>query len=435
MQRATKFLLHLYEYNLGVRKHPCHVNNYRSFLQLRPKYRSLWLAQVISLSGDWFNTIASVIIVNRYSASGLAVGGLFIARALPPFLLGPVAGVVADRFDRRKVLILSDVLRAGIVLCFLLIDRPERLWLLYVLTVLQFSVSTFFEPARAALVPALVENDELIKANTLASITWSAMLTLGGALGGLTASLFGVRVSLIVDALSFLVSAVLVLSITGQFRSNAVHALESGWKNFVDGLRYVRKNLDVGLVTLVKALGQVGSFDIISAIYASRVFREGQEGATTLGLMFTAFGVGAVIGPLIANRLGDSSVTWLRRAILGGFVCMPLAWLIVGVAPSLPIALLGCILRGIGGSVNWTYSDVLLQMSVPNHLLGRVFAFDFAVFTLAVSISLWLTGFITDEFHLAPRIIVLMLAVGSLAPLAIWSAALRLQLQTAEASE
>jgi MFS family permease len=411
------------------------VNSYLSFLQLRPKYRSLWLAQVISLSGDWFNTIASVIIVNRYSASGLAVGGLFIARALPPFLLGPVAGVVADRFDRRKVLILSDVLRAGIVLCFLLIDRPERLWLLYVLTVLQFSVSTFFEPARAALVPALVENDELIKANTLASITWSAMLTLGGALGGLTASLFGVRVSLIVDASSFLVSAVLVLSITGQFRSNAVHALESGWKNFVDGLRYVRKNLDVGLVTLVKALGQVGSFDIISAIYASRVFREGQEGATTLGLMFTAFGVGAVIGPLIANRLGDSSVTWLRRAILGGFVCMPLAWLIVGVAPSLPIALLGCILRGIGGSVNWTYSDVLLQMSVPNHLLGRVFAFDFGVFTLAVSISLWLTGFITDEFHLAPRIIVVMLAIGSLVPLAIWSAALRLQLQTSEASE
>jgi phosphoenolpyruvate phosphomutase-like protein/transmembrane secretion effector len=133
------------------------VNNYLSFLQLRPKYRSLWLAQVISLTGDWFNTIASVIIVNRYSASGLAVGSLFIARALPPFLLGPIAGVVADRFDRRKVLILSDMLRAGIVLCFLLVDRPERLWLLYVLTVLQFSVSTFFEPARAARAQSYVE--------------------------------------------------------------------------------------------------------------------------------------------------------------------------------------------------------------------------------------------------------------------------------------
>jgi MFS family permease len=408
--------------------------NYFSFLQLRHKFRSLWLAQVISLTGDWFNTIASVIIVNRYSASGLAVGGLFIARALPPFLLGPVAGVVADRFDRRNVLILSDILRACIVLGFLLVDRPDRLWLLYVLTVLQFSVSAFFEPARAALVPALVEADELLTANTLSSITWSAMLALGGAIGGLTASLFGVRVSLIVDAASFLASAVLVLSITGQFQSEAAHALETGWQNFVDGLNYVRKNLDVGLVTLVKALGQVGSFDIISALYAARVFREGQDGATTLGLMFTAFGLGSVIGPLISNRLGDSSTVWLRRAILGGFMCMPLAWLIVGTAPSLPIVLAGCILRGAGGSINWTYSDVLLQMTVPNHLLGRVFAFDIAVFTLAVSISLWLTGFVTDQFHLGPRTIVLLLALGSLAPLAIWAVALRWQNRSAETS-
>jgi MFS family permease len=403
------------------------MSAYVSFLRLRPQFRSLWLAQVISLTGDWFNTIASVIIVNRYSASGLAVGGLFLARALPPFLLSPIAGVVADRFDRRKVLIVSDVLRAGIVLCFLLVSRPENLWLLYVLTVLQFSISAFFEPARAALVPGLVEEDELLTANTLSSITWSAMLAFGGAIGGLTASIFGVRVSLMVDAASFLASAALVLSITGQFRTEAAHVLESGWQNFVDGMNYVRKNFDVGLVTLVKAMGQVGSFDIITALYAVHVFREGQDGATTLGLMFTAFGLGSVVGPLISNRLGDSSTVWLRRAILGGFICIPLAWLIVGLAPALPIALVGCILRGAGGSINWTYSDVLLQMSVPNHLLGRVFAFDIAVFTLAVSISLWLTGFITDTFHLSPRTIVLLLAIGSVVPLAVWSTALRWQ--------
>jgi MFS family permease len=359
---------------------------------------------------------------------------LFIARALPPFLLGPVAGVVADRFDRRKVLVLSDLLRAGIVLGFLLVDRPERLWLLYALTVLQFSISAFFEPARAALVPALVKNDELLTANTLSSITWSAMLTLGGAISGLTASLFGVRVSLIVDAASFLASAALVLSIPGQFQVEAAHALESGWQNFVDGMNYVRKNMDVGLVTLVKALGQVGSFDIIAALYAAHVFRQGQEGATTLGLMFTAFGVGAVLGPLISNRFGNSEVVWLRRAILGGFVCMPLAWLIVGTAQALPVALAGCVLRGIGGSINWTYSDVLLQMSVPNHLLGRVFAFDIAIFTLAVSVALWLTGFVTDAFHLNPRTIVLLLAAGSLIPLGVWGATLCWQSRRAEAS-
>ena len=406
------------------------MREYLSFLRLRPAFRSLWLAQVISLTGDWFNTIASVIIVSRYTASGLAVGSLFLARALPPFLLSPVAGVVADRFDRRKVLILSDVLRAGVVSCFLLINGPEDLWLLYVLTVLQFSVSAFFEPARAALLPALVESDELLTANTLSSITWSAMLTLGGAIGGLTASLFGVQVSLIVDAVTFLASAALVLTIPGQFHPTAVHASESGWQNFVDGMKYVRNNVDVGLVTLVKALGQVGSFDIIAALYAAHVFRQGQEGATTLGLMFTAFGVGAVVGPLITNRFGNSSTVWLRRAILGGFICMPLAWLIVGIAPALPVALAGCVLRGIGGSINWTYSDVLLQKTVPNRLLGRVFAFDIAIFTLAVSVSLWLTGFVTDVFHLEPRTIVLLLAAGSLFPLGVWGAVIRLQPQS-----
>lgn len=407
------------------------MQNYLTLLQRRPNFRSLWLAQVISLTGDWFNTIASVILINRLTASGLAVGGLFIARALPPFLLSPVAGVVADRFDRRVVLIVSDLLRAGIVMCFLLVDRPERLWLLYLLTVLQFSVSAFFEPARAAILPALVEGDELLDANTLSSITWSAMLTLGGAIGGLTASLFGVPVSLVVDALTFLVSAVLVIIIPGRFRAASPHVLETDWQKFIDGLRYLRQNLHIGVVTLVKALGQVGSFDIIAALYAAHVFRVGQEGATTLGLMFTSFGVGAVAGPLIANRFGDSSAVWLRRAILGGFLCMPVAWLIVGIAPSLPVVLAGCVLRGMGGSINWTYSDVILQMTVPDRLMGRVFAFDFAVFTFAVSISLYLTGYITDEFHLAPRTIVLMLATGSLAPLAIWGAALRWQSQPA----
>ena len=141
------------------------------------------------------------------------------------------------------------------------------------------------------------------------------------------------------------------------------------------------------------------------------------------------------MGPLITNRLGDSSAVWLKRAILGGFMCMPLAWLIVGLAPSLPIALVVCVLLGIGGSINWTYSDVLLQMAVPDHLLGRVFAFDLAIFTLAVSISLWLTGYITDQLHLAPRTIVFLLAAGSLAPLVLWSAALRWQRLRVESPE
>ena len=309
---------------------------YLTLLRSRSQFRYLWLAQVISLTGDWFNTIALVVIVNRYTDSGLAVGGLFLARALPPFIFGPLAGVVADRFSRRAVLILSDLLRAIVVLGYLLVDRPERVWLAYVLSAVQFSVSTFFEPARAAIVPRLVAEAELLDANTLSSITWSAMLTLGGAIGGLTAALFGVQAALVIDSLSFVASALLVFGIRGGARPAGVHAGGSGWSNFVAGLAYVRQNPDVGLVTLVKGMGQVGSFDIVAALYAEKVFRVGQEGATTLGLMFAAFGLGAVAGPLVANRFGDNSARWLRRAIVGGFALLPLAWFIIGATWAAP---------------------------------------------------------------------------------------------------
>ena len=158
------------------------VHSYLSLLRARPEFRRLWLASVVSFAGDWFNTIASVILVTRYTESGLAVGALFLARTLPQFLLGPVAGVVADRFDRKRVMVISDLLRAGIVLSFLFVDRPERLWLLYVLTVAQFTVSAFFQPASAAILPSLVQRDELVTGNVISSITWSAMLALGSAL-------------------------------------------------------------------------------------------------------------------------------------------------------------------------------------------------------------------------------------------------------------
>ena len=181
---------------------------YLTLLRTRPYYRYLWLASVVSMLGDWFNAIATVILVNKYTDSGTAVGALFLARSLPPFLLGPLAGVIADRFNRKWILILTDLSRAVIVLGFLFVNSPERAWLIYALSIAQFMVSAFFEPARAAIMPSVVEgNNELLLANTLSSATWSAMLAFGAAIGGFTAAVFGASTALIIDALSFLLSA------------------------------------------------------------------------------------------------------------------------------------------------------------------------------------------------------------------------------------
>ena len=393
---------------------------YVALVRRRKQFRYLWLAQLVSMLGDWFNAIATVILVNRYTDTGLAIGGLFLARAIPPFVIGPIAGVVADRFNRKFILIATDVLRALIVLGFLFVDSVEMAWLIYVLTLVQFSVSAFFEPARSAILPSLVEEDELLAANTLSSATWSAMLTLGAALGGLFAAAFGVRIALLVDSLTFVVSGLLVSRIALGKRADEQSAHGNGWSDFVDGLRYVRKRPNIAWLTVIKAMGQVGNLGVMAAFYAEHVFRVGDDGALTFGLLLAAMGVGSVLGPLVRDALGGNDARSLERAILFGFALIPLAWLVLGVAPSLPIVLIAGFLRGIGVSLNWTYSSVLLQMEVPDRFLGRVFALDFAIFTLAMSLAVWMTGLALDQFGLDPRGVAILLAAGSVVPFLVW---------------
>ncbi len=397
------------------------MKRYFDLLNRRPGYRNLWLASVVSLAGDWFNTIASVMIVNRYTETDLAISWILIARTIPRFFLGPLAGVMADRVNRKTIMVISDLLRAGIVLGFLVVDRPERVWLIYVLTTAQFVIASFFEPASSALIPSLIKsNDELLTANVLSSVTWSVMLALGAAAGGFFAGVFGAQAALITDAGTFLVSALLVLRIDYPGLEKSGIPSRGGWQDMVDGFGYVISRPWIGALTLVKTLGQVGSGDIIIAVYAERYFPYGQEGATALGILFAASGLGAVLGPLIGNRFVRGESLKLQRAIQYGYLLIPVGWFFVAWSPFLWVAALGMMIRLMGSSLNWTYSNVLIQSQVPNGFLGRVFALDMGMFTLASSTSIFLTGYFLDTFPLEPRTLVLCFALGNLFPLAIW---------------
>lgn len=407
---------------------------YIALLRERPQLRWLWLAMSVSLLGDWFNTIATVILVNRYTDSGLAVSALFLARGLPPFLIGPLAGVIADRFNRKMILVTSDLLRAGIVLGFLLVTSSGMAWLIYVLTAAQFVVSAFFEPARAAILPSLVDEGELLIANTLTNATWSAVLAFGAAIGGLVAAQFGVHIALVIDAFSFLLSAFFSLQIVPVFRAarEAAKHASSGWHDLVDGFRYVKRNPNIGVFTLVKGAGQVGAVDIMFALYADHIFVVGKEGAITLGVLYTCFGIGAVLGPMIGNTLGDGSERFLRRWIFIGFLMLPVGWLGFSFASFLAIAAIASLIRGMGGSINWTYSSVLLQLKTPDQYLGRVFALDFSIFTLAYALSVLVTGFLSDRLNIAPRELALVASVGGILSIVFWWAILRIPSTRAE---
>ncbi|MBT3241007.1 MAG: MFS transporter [Chloroflexi bacterium] len=398
------------------------MNEYISILKKRSSFRYLWLSSVISLAGDWFNTIASVIIVNRYTDTGLAISYVLIARTLPRFFFGPIAGVFADRFNRKSIMVISDLLRAGIVISFLFVDRAERVWLIYLLTFIQISVASFFEPASSALVPSLVKGEkELITGNVMQSITWSAMLAVGAGLGGGIAAWLGAEAALIIDSITFLLSAFLVLKIVMPKKVETQEESRLGFAGISDGLKYISKRIDVATLTTIKMMGQIGSGDIIIAVLAERYFNFGREGAISLGVMFAAAGLGAVVGPLLGNHFTDRSEKALKNLILLGYLIIPISWLVVTIAPNLWVASLGFLLRLIGASINWTYSNVLIQLKVPDNFLGRVFSLDMAFFTIASSLSIYLTGYFLDKYELDPRQLTLYFAIGGILPLIIWA--------------
>src|ERR1700752_5481126 len=183
---------------------------YVDLLRRNRSFRQLWLGQVVSQMGDWFDTLALYTLILQLTGSGRGVGLLLVARFVPSFFFGPISGVIADRFSRQRIMIISDLLRAVVVLGFLFVRRADQLWIIYVLTVFQLGLSTFFEPAKTAPFPSIVEPRELVTANAISSVTWSAMLTLGAAIGGPITSWFGTEAAFVVESLPYIPSARLI---------------------------------------------------------------------------------------------------------------------------------------------------------------------------------------------------------------------------------
>ncbi len=403
------------------------MSQYLQLLRKNPDYTRLWLAQVVSLLGDWFNTIVlSALVANYSGGSGAAVSGFLLARFIPSLIIGPFAGTLIDRFNRKNLLIASDVSRALVVLLLLLATGPDTLWLIYLLTFIQFSLSTVFEPGRNAIMPSLLRKEDLVLANTLGSVTWSVMLAGGAIIGGLVAASFGAAFALVVDSITFLISAMLIVGIT--VRPDHVRVLHqdtpapaSTERGFRDGLRYLRQRPGLAATLLVKLGQSLGNVDALMIIYATELFVVGEDGIISLSLMYAAFGLGAVIGPLVLNRFNDGSVRVMRRLIIIGYAWITLAWLVFGGASSLALVSLALVMRAMGGSVNWTYSSVIIQKSVADEYLGRMFSLDMIGFQLASAASILITGQLVDSLGIENvRFIVLGMGALSLVPLVLW---------------
>ena len=400
--------------------------SYKILFTTNHAFRRFWLAGVISQLGNWFNYIAIFVLLTKLTGSGGAVSWFLIAKFIPTTFLGPAAGVIADRFSRKTIMIISDLLRVFIVLGFLFVRRPEHVWLVYILALVQESIWTFYDPARKASVPNLCSPDELILANALSGATWSMMLAFGAALGGFVTYLFGWQTAIIIDASTFLLSALLL------FRLDLAHIPPekkekptwhdlTGITDLREGVKYVFHHKEVATLLLVKSGWALsGGILVLLTVFGEQVFSTGGEGGIS-GILYSVRGIGAALGPILAwHYLGETRKDMYRSISFSFFVASG-AYILFSQAPTLLWAL-PCVLVGhLGGSVQWVFSTTLLQQIVPDQFRGRVFAAEMALLTLILSLSTYFTGLGLDH-GVDPRLLTLRLALIFLLPGSFWIA-------------
>jgi MFS family permease len=407
---------------------PADEVGYLELLRSNRSFRFLWLGQVVSQMGDWFDTIAVYTIALRLTGSSRSVALIMVARFLPSVVMGPLSGVVADRFSRRTIMIISDLIRAVVVLGFLFVRRPGQMWLIYVLTVLQLAFSTFFEPAKTAAIPSIVSDRELLSANAIASVTWSAMLTLGAALGGLVAGGFGTDVAFVMDSLTFVASALLISTVRfpkrpPRAKTKLTVAKSLGITDTIEGGRYVRHRPRVFAYLMVKpAWGLGGGILTLLAVFGERIFPVAGKTATGIGVLFTARGIGTAVGPIVARRWTGETRKQMQVAIGVAFLIGGAFYVAFGLSRNFVLALVFVAIAHTGGSILWVFSTVLLQRAVEDQFRGRVFAAELALVTLTMAASNYLVGELMDRFGFSPRAVTVGVGTFFLLPGLIWFA-------------
>jgi MFS family permease len=399
---------------------------YLELLRTRPAYRAIWMGSVVSLAGDWFTLIALYSMLQAYTGSSEAIGLMLLARFVPPGVFSPLAGVVADRVHRKKVMIACDVLRACIVLGFLLVHDANGVWLVYVLTFAQLTLSSFFDPAEQAAIGSVVQPHEVVTANTLQGATWSAMLGFGALAGGTVTALVGRDASFVIDAGSYALSALFIsrAAIPRVEHPPRAQSLATmlGFTDLKEGWLLVARSPRLRRTLWVKVGWAIpgGTAILLYAVFGERLFTLAGSSDVAMGLLLGMRGVGAFAGPLLARRLGGDSAPWLERAIGVAFLVTALFWFLFAQSPWLLLAAVMLALAHTGVSTQWVFSSSLITLQVEDRLRGRVFAVDFMAYTMMLGVSSWVGGRLLDHHGFAPRELMSWLSVVLLGSAVVW---------------
>lgn len=401
---------------------------YRELFSNR-EFRSLYFARLVSLFGDWFNMLAILALLRSMGGSSAGdFGWILILKTLPQVSAAPIAGVIADRFSRKSIMIWSNGIRALIVLGMLSLVWFPSIPVLYVLVIMQSAAASFYEPARSAMLPDVVSVNELTAANAVGAATWSAMLTLGSAAGGVFTAYLGWQPALWVDIASYLIAIVLLWRLREpdwERKQTTDHTSLLDWLGWLDikeGIVYVWQRPRVLSLMLVKSgWCLAGAITLILTLLGEQKYVFASNAVLGVTILYVARGIGTGLGPFLSRWLSDSEPAAMEKAILWGFLCGACFYFLLPFAPNIWIASLIIICAHLGGSTIWVFSTVRLQQILPSIVRGRVFAAQQASFTVMISLSTFVYGWIFDQKWLTLRQLVFCIGGTLLIPVVLWA--------------
>jgi MFS family permease len=399
------------------------LNDFLQLLRRNRNYRYVWIGQVISEIGDNFNNIAVFALAMDTTHSGLVVAGIMLSRAIPMATIAPLAGVVLDRFNRKRIMMASDLIRAVVALAFLLTIHHHESTLMYALSALLMAASPFFSSGRASILPSITSPEELHTANSLTQTTQWTTITLGTLFGGLSAAM-GYQWAFILNSLSFVASAACIWQLRRPqgftARREATHGVRP-WHEYKEGLRYMRSSpllLGIGLIGVGWATGG-GAAQILFTLFGEQVFKRGPAG---IGFVWSAAGCGLLVGAAIAHTLGKRlGFAAYKRTISVCYVVHGGAYVLFSQMQRFGWALFFIAVSRAAVAVSSVLNVSQLLRHIPDQFRGRVFATNESMVSATAMISMAAAGI--ASIHHSPRTIGLVAGILSSSTAIFWGLA------------
>jgi MFS family permease len=350
------------------------------FTLLRQRnFALLWFGGLISIMGDMVLNVALPFFVYQVSGSTLATAVMVAAELLPRLLFGSIAGVFVDRWDRRKVMVVTSISQGLVILPLFFVQSAETLWIVYLISFIQVTFAMFFGPSENALLPLLVSEDKLIQANSLNAMNNNFARLIGPPLGGAVLALWGLPGVVLFDSLTFIIAGLMILLINQSGRaapSTEVEANVEGsswtrfWREWAEGMEIVRKDRIVAVLFTTVVMLNFGGvmIDPLGAAYIIDVVKTNAE---VFGLLVAVQAVGGIIGGLLAGKVG----TRVSAARLYGWaeVILGIVLVIRYNIPELPVLFVMTLIVGLPAALGIAALETLFQRNVPNTHLGRIY--------------------------------------------------------------